>query len=489
MAISHTLSKLFGVTVAQPQENDSDLSVSSTELSHINQEMYKKSAELAERNKTLSTLQKLNELVLSSITHPEEIAKEVTELLVNDIDFALASVFLYDRPHVALKRLARTERNSSNELVTINQPTEPISLSRGPTILTQVVTNLTNMFTDDIANVLLEPPLNPESLKSAFIAPLIVRNELIGAVVICMKEEQNAISEFRRDLLSRLVGTIGIGLDNALLYTEVQDANERLKALDLLKNEFVSVASHELRTPMTAIKSYLWMALEGKGGELNEKQRYYVERGYNSVDRLIRLVNDMLNISRIESGRITVEMKSVDIVALTQEVVDEVLPRAQELGITVTVQKPEALPPVLADTDKIKEVLFNLIGNSLKFTPKGGKITVSYTYANGVVETKVVDTGSGIEPEDIGKLFQKFGLLEGSYTTNQPAMGTGLGLYISRSIIEIHHGKIQAASEGRGKGSTFTFTLKEYDAADAQTVQPPTAGESKEKVELIHTQI
>lgn len=274
--------------------------------------------------------------------------------------------------------------------------------------------------------------------------------------------------------------------------SQLKSTNERLKELDKLKNEFVSVASHELRTPMAAIKSYLWMALNDKGGPLNEKQRYYVERGYNSVDRLIRLVNDMLNISRIESGRITIELQSVDLLALTQEVLDEVLPRAKELGISVTIQKPEVLPRVLADPDKIKEVLFNLIGNSLKFTPKGGSITISYSRKeNGFVETKVTDTGAGIVPEDMGKLFQKFGLLEGSYVTNQTStsLGTGLGLYICRSIIDLHHGEIKAASEGRGKGSTFSFTLREFKDSDAQTLKTETTDDHKDKVDLIHAQV
>src|SRR6185437_9256826 len=109
---------------------------------------------------------------------------------------------------------------------------------------------------------------------------LIVRDELIGAMVIGLKEDEQRVSEYRRDLLNRLAETVGIAIDSSLLYNQVQLANERLQALDKLKNEFVSVASHELRTPMTAIKSYLWMALEGKGVKLNEKQHYYIERSY-----------------------------------------------------------------------------------------------------------------------------------------------------------------------------------------------------------------
>ena len=160
-----------------------------------------------------------------------------------------------------------------------------------------------------------------------------------------------------------MVGVIGIAIDNALLYQNIQGANERLKQLDRLKDDFVSVASHELRTPMTAIKSYLWMAIDGQGGPLNDKQKYYVDRGLESVERLIKLVNDMLNISRIESGRLTVEMSSVDIVKLVKSVIEEVGPRSKELGLSVEVEVGDGVPLVMADVDKIKEVVYNLIGN------------------------------------------------------------------------------------------------------------------------------
>ncbi len=466
----------------------------SPDVEHINTEMYKRSFELTEKNKTLALLQRINEMILSSITHPEEIAKLVTSLLITDIDFQIASIFLYNKQNKTLKRIACSEVGPNGKEVSCTQYLNEIPLSYLENTIVQAINEKKLKISPSLSSVLLTEKgdsLMKENIKSVFTYSLVVRNELIGAMVIGLKEDEARVSEYRRDLLNRLAETVGIAIDNALLYNQVQAANERLKALDKLKNEFVSVASHELRTPMTAIKSYLWMALNGKGGELNEKQKYYVERGYNSVDRLIRLVNDMLNISRIESGRITIELKSVDMIALTQEVVDEVLPRANELGVSVIIQKPESLPSVLADTDKIKEVMFNLIGNSLKFTAKGGSITISYSQSDGFVETKIADTGAGIAPEDMGKLFQKFGLLEGSYVTNQTStsMGTGLGLYICRSIIDLHHGEIKAASEGRGKGSMFTFTLKKFEETDAQELKTESTNDQKEKVDLIHLQV
>src|SRR5258708_2901415 len=421
MSVHHFVKKIFKPT----KDNDAtNTGISSTELNHINQEMYKKSAELSDKNKTLSLLQNLNELLLGSITNIQDIAKQVTQLLVHDNDFLVAALLLYDK---RTKLLHSTAITQNIQLIDLAKPIE-ISLSQDSNLIVQAIKNKQSAFTSGLENIF---PVSGDAqkVKSIFIAPLFVREEIIGALILAMSEEQKDLSEHRIDLLNRVVGSLRIGIDNALLYQQVEDSNMRLKELDKLKNEFVSVASHELRTPMTAIKSYLWMALEGKGGNLNEKQKYYIERGYNSVDRLIRLVNDMLNISRIESGRITIEMQSIDLVKMTQEVVEEVLLRAKEVGVTIEMQKPDALPPVLADSDKIKEVLFNLIGNSLKFTPRGGTITISFSQKGNFIETSVTDTGAGISAEDKEKLFQKFGLLAGSYITNQTStqLGTGLG--------------------------------------------------------------
>ncbi|MBA3724495.1 MAG: HAMP domain-containing histidine kinase [Candidatus Levybacteria bacterium] len=466
----------------------SNATLPESEFTHINQEMYKKSAELAERNKALSLLQKINELILGSITHPEEVAKQVVSILVTEIDFQTATIFIYEKDNKLLRTLAQSYANQENTSDADSSKVITISLKETENFIVQAVKERSAKYTSSLQNILVEKPHDQIKVNSVFTSPMYVRNELIGAIVIGMKEEQQALSEYRRILLAQLSELIGIGIDNSLLYSEVQNTNLRLKELDLLKNEFVSVASHELRTPMTAIKSYLWMALEGRGGDLNEKQRYYIQRGYNSVDRLIRLVNDMLNISRIEAGRITIDMQSLDLNALAKEVVEEVQPRAKEVGVKVSMSHHETLPHVLADPDKIKEVFFNLLGNSIKFTPKDGTVTVSFVEKDGFVQTIIKDTGSGIEADDISKLFQKFGLLPGSYTTNQPALGTGLGLYICRSIIDLHQGKIWAESEGRGKGSTFTFLLKAYNKADFRQLNKDTS-EKKEVVGLIHSEI
>lgn len=339
------------------------------------------------------------------------------------------------------------------------------------------------------------------NLSISIAIPLVAEFGNVGLLVLSEKSSGDIYSEGDIKVLEIIAPEMVVAIQNARSYEEIKRfsvtlqqeveratrdlriANEKLKELDRLKDEFVSVASHELRTPMTAIKSYLWMALAGKGGELTDKQKYYLERAYLSTDRLIRLVNNMLNVSRIESGRIELELEKLDIGKLACDIVDEVRPRASELGIKVTCHPPKDLPEVLADPDKIKEVLMNLVGNSLKFTPKGGKVDINFSVKDGMVETSVSDTGKGIAKEDMPKLFKKFGLIEGTYATDQQDQGSGLGLYISWNIILLHHGVIKAESEGLGKGATFTFSLPIFKEEDIAKIKQ--RKEEKEAVGLV----
>lgn len=326
---------------------------------------------------------------------------------------------------------------------------------------------------------------------------LAVKGKMVGIVVLGNKLSGDIYSLNDARVLAVLNPELSIAIQNAQQYEEIkafsqklqvevekathdlQIANTKLQELDLKKDEFVSLASHELRTPMTAIRSYLWLALAGKGGPLSDKQTYYLDRSYKSTVRLIKLVNDMLNVSRIESGRIVLDVQKVDLGKFIDEVISEVKPRADELEIILENQYDPGnpLPPVLADPDKIKEVLINFIGNSLKFSPKGEKIIISSELKDQMITVQVIDHGEGIAPEDMDKLFQKFGLIKESYVTNQKAsQGTGLGLYISKSIVELHGGKIWAESPGHGKGATFSFSLKIFNEEEFNRIKKESEG-------------
>ena len=321
------------------EENEKTVAIS--EVDHINQELYKKGAELAERNKALSLLGAIDGIILSSIVDQDKIAQQVTTLLVIQAAFQIVAIFTYDKEKNMLVRVgASNAKNEAGETDT-DLYLKDIPLTHTSNFIIQAINERQIKFLHSLENLLFsQDQVNlaqnvqqKMGVKSTIVFPLVARNQLIGAMVICLSHTEEELLEYQRTLIDRLGELIGIAMDNAMLYQQVQVTNNKLQAannqlqvLDKLKNEFVSVASHELRTPMTAIKSYLWMALKGKGGALNEKQKYYIERSYNSVDRLVRLVNDMLNISRIESGRFTIEFQSVDLNSLTPVVVDELLP-------------------------------------------------------------------------------------------------------------------------------------------------------------------
>lgn len=305
----------------------------------------------------------------------------------------------------------------------------------------------------------------------------------IGVLILGQKLSGETYTRQDEQLISILSPQAAVAIENAKSYEEIKrfnitlkekvdlatknlkNANIKLQELDKLKDDFVSIASHELRTPMTAIKSYLWMALAGKGGKLNEKQKYYLERSYDATDRLIKLVNDMLNISRIEAGRIVLEVSRFSMLNLSKEVIEEVKSRADELKLKIVldIQKSETkgdLFSVAGDEDKIREVMINLIGNSFKFTPAKGTITLTLYRDGDLIIFKVTDTGNGIDPAKLDSLFKKFGMMKDSYQTNQEAAkGAGLGLFICKSIINLHKGEIWAESKGVGRGATFGFSL------------------------------
>jgi signal transduction histidine kinase len=319
-------------------------------------------------------------------------------------------------------------------------------------------------------------------LRISIILPLHVGEKLHGILLLGDKRSGDIYFEKDIQLLKIFGPEVSVAVENAKAYEEIRrfnitleekvdratkdlkDANVKLQEVDKLKDEFVSLASHELRTPMTVIKSYLWLMLDKNNvGALSEKQRTYIDRAYSSTQRLINLVNDMLNVSRIESGRFTLAMKPIDLGELIGTVYAEMLPKAQEQKINLQFAKPlQPLPKVQADPERVEQVLINLIGNSLKFTPENGiiKIEINHNPKDATEIVSIVDNGKGISKEDMLKLFQKFSMVGTNYLVKQNAQGTGLGLYLSKSMIELMNGKIWVESEGEGKGSKFSFTLK-----------------------------
>jgi signal transduction histidine kinase len=234
-------------------------------------------------------------------------------------------------------------------------------------------------------------------------------------------------------------------------------ANQRLQELDRLKSDFVSNVSHELRTPLTAIKGAVDLVLREVAGPLTEKQTHYLTRVRSNTQHLAGLINDLLDLSKIESGRIEVNSSRVSLGGLAHEVMETLRPVAAEKFIALETTIPE--PPILvwADREKINQVLMNLIGNAIKFTPAQGRVAVSVE-KNGSesIRVSVSDTGPGIPPQEKEKIFDKFYQI--AQVGETKPRGTGLGLAICKALVELNGGRIWVETT-ENRGSTFCFTL------------------------------
>ncbi|PIT91396.1 hypothetical protein COU17_00190 [Candidatus Kaiserbacteria bacterium CG10_big_fil_rev_8_21_14_0_10_49_17] len=243
------------------------------------------------------------------------------------------------------------------------------------------------------------------------------------------------------------------------LTKQLEKANVRLRELDRLKSEFVSIASHQLRSPLTSMTGYASMILEGTYGKVSEGVREAVERIYESGWLMAESVEDFLNVSRIEQGRMKYEMQDFDLADLSKKSVEEQIPVAKNKNLTLTFQTDDTGPyTVRADLGKIKHVLTNLIDNAIKYTSKGSiSVSVCRLSTGRTARVIISDTGIGFSHETGLKLFDKFVRARNAHEVN--VSGTGLGLYVAKEMIEAHKGKIWAESDGEGKGSRFCFEL------------------------------
>jgi len=309
----------------------------------------------------------------------------------------------------------------------------------------------------------------------ALIVPLFTKEKLIGIIAIGNKKSGDLYTKQDLHVLNLISGQAAVGIENALLYqeqklfgvklektvkertAELRKANIQLEELDEAKSEFISIASHQLRTPLTVIKGYISMILEGSFGKTSKVISENLKKVYSSNERLIGLVEDLLNISRIESGRQEYNFQPINLAELGTTVYDELVQKAKDKGLKLNFTKPsKTLPKVVADSDKLHEVMINFTDNSVKYTPKG-KVDMSIYQKDDNLIFAVKDTGIGMNEDDKGHLFKKFSRAEGTFLIHTE--GTGLGLYVAKMIAESHMGKVWAESEGRGKGSTFYMAI------------------------------
>jgi two-component system, NtrC family, sensor kinase len=290
--------------------------------------------------------------------------------------------------------------------------------------------------------------------RSLLAVPLL-REELIIGSLSFNRKEPGEFSPEVVDVLKTFATQSALAIQNARLFREIADKSAQLEAASRHKSEFLANMSHELRTPLNAIIGFSEVLVDRMFGELNEKQDEYLKDIYASGQHLLSLINDILDLAKIEAGRMELEAADFDLPGAIDNALILVRERASRRGITLGQSVDERLGQIRGDERKVKQVLLNLLSNALKFTPEGGRIDVSAGVRNGDALVSVKDTGVGIAPEDQEAVFEEFKQVG---KADKKVEGTGLGLALSRKFIELHGGKIWVTSTV-GVGSTFTFTL------------------------------
>jgi len=433
------------------------------EIEELAKEKTETLRELEQKNKNLAALQKISEVVLN-----ENDMKVMTQKILDELPKQLeacAGGMLSIVKNGQLVSYAMSSNQYSNKILSLiggslEKYSYPIRREFNQTH--NVLVERKSKDSESLADF-ISPPI-PKTMALTIQKmigvrhiesfPLYAGGEPFGVMTFVFTEKKEQIHEKNYSIAKAISDDMSLAIQRAQAFQKLKEANEYLAELDKMKDEFISIASHELNTPLAAIEGYLSMILDEGMGKVDPKAKEYLRRAYDSSKRLADLILDLLNVSRIEQGRLKVKFSETSLSELAQSVIHELQLKASTKKIYLKLEAPKELPKSFLDPDRIREVFVNLIGNSIKFTEKGG-ITVKITHPDDHLRVEIIDTGRGIAEEDMKKLFHKFSQVKREVDEHQ---GTGLGLYISKNFVELHKGTIGVTST-EGKGSTFMFEL------------------------------
>src|SRR5438552_1989993 len=291
--------------------------------------------------------------------------------------------------------------------------------------------------------------------RACLAVPVMRKGEVIGGLVVS-RVSVRPFNDREIQLVETFADQAAIAIENVRLFSEIQDKSRQLEIASRHKSEFLATMSHELRTPLNAIIGFSEALLEQMFGPVNPKQMEYLNDVLGSGKHLLTLINDILDLSKIEAGRMDLDVDRFSLVEALNNGITMICERASRHAIKVTLDVAPDLDLIEADPRKVKQVLFNLLSNAVKFTSDGGRVDVIARRANGDAVIAVRDTGIGIAPEDQSRIFEEF--QQARRQSERSREGTGLGLALAKRFVELHGGRIWVES-AVGKGSTFTFTL------------------------------
>jgi signal transduction histidine kinase len=444
------------------------------DIEHITGEMYRRNKELADTNKTLSLLRTIDALVLESHASLKMVCEHIAEAITQATDYPFVGLFTRASPTSEELTLYGW---SGKDLLGARQPLEfsrPVHLNLSSADWFQApgsncLVSLEGLSIKNMARFLHMPEadvrhsLKQIPLKSLYTLKLQVRHRLVGLLVVGFAGSTAQLTEADTLLMDRLSETIGVALDNKLLFEENQrvlrqlkESNSKLRALDEAKDDFISMASHQLRTPLTSVKGYLSMVMEGDAGKITHQQHTMISQAYSSSQRMVYIIADLLNVSRLRTGKFVIEPIPVNLAHMVGEEIKQLEEIAKNHSLKLSFQPPKNFPDLMLDETKTRQVIMNFVDNAIYYTPSGGHITVHLTNKPQTVELRVEDDGIGVPRSEQHHLFTKFYRAVNARKARPD--GTGLGLFMAKKVIIAQGGALIFDSR-EGQGSTFGFVF------------------------------
>lgn len=445
-------------------------------------EIEKLSEILKRTNANLLTLQHINNKMVSTLD-VKKVSQDIVESLSSELSWEGGFLALISdtKEIIYIEAITRKLGKIISPMLKkpLNKYTLPVRGSES--IVQKSVHRLEVEFTDSLAELvrgaikdeILEKIQSELKIKTFASAPIVYRGKVIGVLVSGFSKPRVDISDEEKKMISSIADQAAIAIENAKLYEEIERANVKLKDLDKLKNEFLSIASHQVRTPLSIIKGYISLLRGKKAGELSKQQDRFMKNIQEANEQLINIINDFLNLSRIEQKRMKLEVSESDIEEVINQVIERLNHEAELKQIKLKLEKKTPnIPKINIDEPKIVEVITNLIDNAIKYSPQKSEIKIILKKVKEKLIISVKDNGIGIPADFKDKIFQKFSRAHNAIQA-QPN-GNGIGLFLVKKIVDAHQGNIRVKSK-EGKGTTFSVVLnyqsglrpgEEFDATE-----------------------
>ena len=424
---------------------------------------------LAEQERLSSELATVAQVstATSTILEAEALLQAAVDLAQTSFNLSHAHIYLHDKAQQLL--LLQAGAGDSGRLMTLEGNTIPLQAN---TLVAKTARNRQGAWVNNVHKTVdfLPHPMLADT-RSELAIPMIVGRSLIG-VLHLLSDQADRFSDQDMSIFNTLASQVAVAVQNAQLYAEQVATAEELRKIDQLKSEFLASMSHELRTPLNSIIGFADVLLEGIDGELNDRMEEDVRLIRDSGAHLRALIGDILDMSKIEAGMMEIRHESLNIVQLAEDVIATAAPLAQEKSLYLDLDVIGDVPTIYADRTRMRQVLWNIVGNAIKFTQEGGvTVSMKHNMDDDKLLVRITDTGIGIRKSDLNVVFEQFRQVGGELNTSSTG-GTGLGLPISKKLVELHGGDIWVESTV-GVGTTFSFVLP-AGLPPAPTTKPKT---------------